>query len=178
MHFPLFSNTVPSGQTQATDLLGWESMTTQRWSNWQGLFTVQGFWQVWDIHASLDGQSWSTRHSGSSATIAKQEKGKVFNLAQFEQHKMLILSKISLRSLQEIKPSPFRGGLQVHSSMWLFAEQIAPRTHLGSTHKGRHSFLWAPLGKSHFSLLAQSACVVHLTSMQATRSFPCNPGGQ
>jgi hypothetical protein len=30
VHFPSFSNTVPSGQTQATDLLGSESMTRQR----------------------------------------------------------------------------------------------------------------------------------------------------
>ena len=74
VHFPLFSKTVPSGHTQATDRLGWESMTTQRWSNWQGLLTVQGFWQVCDMHASLDGQSWSILHSGSSAIIAKQEK--------------------------------------------------------------------------------------------------------
>ena len=70
---PLFPKTAPSGQTQATDFEGWESITTHFWELLQGLLTLQGFWQDSDMHASCDGQSLSMRHSGVSVTIAKKE---------------------------------------------------------------------------------------------------------
>ena len=100
MHFPPLSKTVPSGQTHATDRLGRESITTHLWSNWHGLLTVQGFWQVWDIHASLEGQSWSTRHSGSSATIAK-EKIKIDQLLFCFYNNYHNSKESALRSVQE-----------------------------------------------------------------------------
>jgi hypothetical protein len=56
----------------APDRLGWESTTTHRWSYWHGLFTEHGFWQVFAIQASLEGQSWSILHSGSSEITARQ----------------------------------------------------------------------------------------------------------
>jgi hypothetical protein len=74
VHWPLVPNTDPSGQTHATDLVGKESMTTHCCELVQGLLTVHGFWQVAWIHASLDGQSRSTWHSGFSATTAEGRK--------------------------------------------------------------------------------------------------------
>jgi len=71
VQFPFLSKTVLSGQTHATERLGWESMAKHCWSNWHGLFIVQGFWHDCEMHASLDGQSWSTRHSGSSKANRK-----------------------------------------------------------------------------------------------------------
>jgi|688.fasta_scaffold55976_4 hypothetical protein len=71
VHIPLLPKTAPSGHMQATDLEGWESITTHFWELLQGLFTVQGFWQVSDMHASWEEQSRSTLHSGVSVTIAK-----------------------------------------------------------------------------------------------------------
>ena len=68
--FPLSENTVPSGQTHATVLVGKVSDTTHLWFPVQGLFIWQGFWHLSFIHASLDGQSWSTLHSGSSILMA------------------------------------------------------------------------------------------------------------
>lgn len=149
VHLPPLSMTDPSGQTHAIERVGWESTTTHFWSNWHGLFTLHGFWQVWEMHASFEGQSWSILHSGSSDKTAKAKKWKQPFSKKLNFLSMvlsIIQNQIILRSAQATNPSPFSGGLQVHSSWWLIALQVAPRTHLGSVHRGIHSFLWAPLG--------------------------------
>ena len=65
-HSPDVPDTDPSGQTQPTVRIGKLSVTTHVWAPLQGFLTIHGFWQRWSIHACLDGQSPSTRHSGST----------------------------------------------------------------------------------------------------------------
>jgi hypothetical protein len=75
----LFPTENPSGQTHATDLDGRLSITTHFWPALQGLLTEHGFWQVFPMHASKDGQSASVKHSGFSATTAVmgEKEGKI-----------------------------------------------------------------------------------------------------
>ena len=138
---PLFPKTAPSGQMQATDLEGWESITTHVCVLLQGLFTLQGFWQVSEMHASFDGQSRSILHSGVSVTIAKKGKKLFYN----SWLQMLFLNIFELRSFlrsaQIVKPSPLRGELQVHLSWWLLAEQVAPEAQGLFWQSGTHSLL-------------------------------------
>ena len=66
----------------ATDLDGWESITTHFWSLLHGLLTEHGFWQVSDMHASLDEQSRSTLHSGCCSVTTAGEKKTHFSWLQ------------------------------------------------------------------------------------------------
>ena len=45
--------------------------TTHFWFPEQGLLIWHGFWHLSSIQASLDGQSWSTLHSGSGVVGTK-----------------------------------------------------------------------------------------------------------
>ena len=72
-HVPPYPAKVPSGQIHATLLIAdGVSVTTHCWELEHGLLTRQGFWQVSLMQVNLGGQSLSTLHSGSSASIAKK----------------------------------------------------------------------------------------------------------
>lgn len=76
--------TIPSGQEQAT--VFWpefESYTEQIWLPWQGLLVEHGLTQCSWIQASLDGQSTSTRHSGSGVMTARRKKKHVVTRIYF-----------------------------------------------------------------------------------------------
>ena len=64
---PLGPATILSGQRQATDRLGSESVTTQVWLEEHGFPMTQGFWHSCLMQASFEGQSASTLHSGSGS---------------------------------------------------------------------------------------------------------------
>ena len=71
LHSPLPPATVPSGQIHATERVGNVSATTHCWEPMQGLLNLHGFWHDSEIQESFDGQSWSTRHSGSGSGTPK-----------------------------------------------------------------------------------------------------------
>ena len=74
---PLGPATILSGQRQATDRLGSESVTTQVWLEEHGFPMTQGFWHSCLMQASFEGQSASTLHSGSgSGSYAAQKEKK------------------------------------------------------------------------------------------------------
>lgn len=177
VQIPLPPNTDPSGQIHATDLDGWESITTHFWELLQGLLTTQGFWHVWEMHASLEGQSGSTLHSGCSVTTAKIKELIIRAGCKFDS-KYGKRMEAFLRSAHSTKPSPFSGGLHSHLSWWLTAVHRAPGAQGFFWHNGKHSFLCDPGGKSQIWFVAQSWWLVHLTSMHDTWGLPCRPAGQ
>ena len=69
LHSPLLPNTNPWGQAHATVLVGKVSVTKHCCDPVHGFATRHGFWHLSSIHAIWDGQSLSTRHSGSGSGL-------------------------------------------------------------------------------------------------------------
>ena len=77
LHSPLLPETNPWGQTHATVLVGRVSVTRHCCDPVHGFATLHGFWHLSSMHAILDGQSWSTLHSGSGLTTGAVESNEM-----------------------------------------------------------------------------------------------------